>query len=46
MDVWRGIRSVSGVGADGVEDEKKREVERGIVKWEDDSDVKRCRVCQ
>lgn len=45
-DVWRGLRSVSGVGVDQVAEEKKREAEMGIVKWEDDSEVKRCRICQ
>ncbi len=45
-DVWRGLRSVSGVGVDQVAEEKKREAEMGIVKWEDDAEVKRCRICQ
>lgn len=45
-DVWRGLRSVSGVGVDAVEVEKKKDLERGIVKWEEDGDVKRCRICQ
>jgi hypothetical protein len=45
-DVWRGLRSVSGVGVDQVAEEKKREAEMGIVKWEDDGEVKRCRICQ
>lgn len=45
-DVWRGIRNVSGVGVEQVEAEKKREAEMGIVKWEEDKDVKRCRICQ
>lgn len=45
-DVWRGIRNVSGVGVEQVEAEKKREQEMGIVKWEEDKDVKRCRICQ
>ena len=26
--------------------EKMREAEMGIVKWEEDKDVKRCRICQ
>ncbi|GHJ83944.1 hypothetical protein NliqN6_0346 [Naganishia liquefaciens] len=45
-DVWRGIRNVSGVGVEQVAAEKKREAEMGIVKWEEDKDVKRCRICQ
>lgn len=44
-DVWRGIRNVSGVGVEQVEAEKKREAEMAIVKWEEDRDVKRCRIC-
>lgn len=45
-DLWRGLRSVSGVGVDQVAEEKKREAEMGIVKWEDDGEVRRCRICQ
>lgn len=29
-----------------VELEKKREVERGLVVWEEDGEVRRCRICQ
>ncbi|KAH8087968.1 FYVE zinc finger-domain-containing protein [Filobasidium floriforme] len=45
-DVWRGFRSVTGVGLEQVELEKKREVERGLVVWEEDGEVRRCRICQ
>lgn len=45
-DVWRGIRSFSGVGVEQVAEEKKREAEMAIVKWEEDGDVKRCRICE
>lgn len=45
-DVWRGFRSVTGVGLEQVELEKKREMERGLVVWEEDGEVRRCRICQ
>ena len=45
-DVWRGFRSVTGVGLEQVEFEKKREVEKGLVVWEEDGEVRRCRICQ
>jgi hypothetical protein len=45
-DVWRGFRSVTGVGLEQVELEKKREVEKGLVVWEEDGEVRRCRICQ
>ena len=45
-DVWRGFRSVTGVGLEQVELEKKRELERGLVVWEEDGEVRRCRICQ
>lgn len=46
QNVWRGFRNVTGVGVEQVQLELKREVERGLVVWEEDGDVKRCRICQ
>lgn len=45
-EVWRGLRSVSGVGVEQVAEERKREAEMAIVRWENDREVRRCRICQ
>ncbi|WWD00801.1 hypothetical protein V866_007737 [Kwoniella sp. B9012] len=42
-DVWKGFKSGPGPGG---EEGKKRAAEQAIVKWEDDSEVKKCRICQ
>lgn len=41
--VWKGIKKATGPGP---EEARKRAAEQTIVKWEDDADVKRCRICE
>ncbi|WVW78231.1 hypothetical protein I302_100184 [Kwoniella bestiolae CBS 10118] len=42
-DVWKGFKSGPGPGG---EEGRKRAAEQAIVKWEDDGEVKKCRICQ
>ncbi|WVF69598.1 hypothetical protein IAT40_004376 [Kwoniella sp. CBS 6097] len=41
-EVWKGLKGPSGPGG---EEGRKRTAEQAIVKWEDDSEVKKCRIC-
>ncbi|WRT64590.1 uncharacterized protein IL334_001522 [Kwoniella shivajii] len=42
-EVWKGFKNGPGPGG---EEGKKRAAEQAIVKWEDDGEVKKCRICQ
>ncbi|KAL7419293.1 carboxypeptidase Y-deficient [Cryptotrichosporon argae] len=44
-DVWRGIKSTA-AGPVAEAEARKRAAEQAIVKWEDDAEVKKCRICQ
>ncbi|WWC68141.1 uncharacterized protein I206_102064 [Kwoniella pini CBS 10737] len=41
-EVWKGFKNSGPGGEEG----KKRAAEQAIVKWEDDNEVKKCRICQ
>ncbi|OCF45785.1 hypothetical protein I317_00273 [Kwoniella heveanensis CBS 569] len=41
-EVWKGLKGPTGPGG---EEGRKRAAEQAIVKWEDDSEVKKCRIC-
>ncbi|WVQ98252.1 hypothetical protein IAU59_005375 [Kwoniella sp. CBS 9459] len=41
-EVWKGLKGPAGPGG---EEGRKRAAEQAIVKWEDDSEVKKCRIC-
>ncbi|WWC86709.1 uncharacterized protein L201_001586 [Kwoniella dendrophila CBS 6074] len=42
-EVWKGFKNGPGPGG---EEGKKRAAEQAIVKWEDDNEVKKCRICE
>ncbi|KAK4688849.1 rabenosyn-5, partial [Tremellales sp. Uapishka_1] len=44
-EVWKGLVGAA-TAAPGGEEGKKRAAEQAIVKWEEDSEVKKCRICQ
>ncbi|OXB35048.1 hypothetical protein J007_05288 [Cryptococcus neoformans] len=41
-DIFKGFKAGSGPGGD---EGRKRAAEQAIVKWEDDSEVRKCRIC-
>lgn len=41
-EVWRGLKAAAGPGP---EESRKRAEEQRIVKWEEDAEVRRCRIC-
>ncbi|GFZ47917.1 hypothetical protein JCM24511_05664 [Saitozyma sp. JCM 24511] len=43
-EVWKGLKGVAQPPGQG-EEARKRAVEQTLVKWEDDSEVKKCRIC-
>ncbi|WVR04794.1 hypothetical protein IAU60_001806 [Kwoniella sp. DSM 27419] len=43
-EVWKGLKGPT--SGHGGEDGRKRTAEQAIVKWEDDGEVKKCRICQ
>ncbi|KAK8847582.1 hypothetical protein IAR55_005441 [Kwoniella newhampshirensis] len=42
-EMFKGFKGPTGPGGD---EGRKRAAEQAIVKWEDDSEVKKCRICQ
>lgn len=43
-DMWYGLKGVANP-PDQQEAARKRAAEQAIVKWEDDSEVRKCRIC-
>lgn len=43
-EVWKGLRSATAAPG-SAEEHRKRAEEQAIVKWEDDKEAKRCRIC-
>jgi hypothetical protein len=43
--MWKGIKSAAAAPG-AAEESRKRAEEQSIVKWEDDKEAKRCRICQ
>ncbi|RXK40873.1 hypothetical protein M231_01721 [Tremella mesenterica] len=44
-EMWKGFKTAAGPPTGG-EEARKRAAEQAIVKWEDDSQVHKCRICQ
>lgn len=42
-EVWKGLKMAAGPNP---EEARKRAAEQSIVKWEEDAEVKKCRICQ